>query len=90
MLTILLYLFHSRRPAGGSLRSREPGLTDSADFTGSLRRVRLYGLFRWRRRRGREFFSALSSFKKSCFRISNNLLEGVRVTGMLFAVRELG
>ncbi len=46
MLTILLYLFHSRRPAGGSLRSREPGLTDSADFAGSLRRVRLYGLFR--------------------------------------------
>ena len=58
MLTILLYLFHSRRPAGGSLRSREAGLTDSADFAGSLRRVRLYGLFRWRRPRWpRVFFS---------------------------------
>ena len=39
---------------------------------------------------GRKFFSALSSFKKSCFRISNNLLEGTLMVGMLFAVRELG
>ena len=32
MLTILLYLFHSRRPAGG-LRSRGRGFTDSTDLT---------------------------------------------------------
>ena len=33
MLTILLYLFHSRRPAGGGLRSRGRGFTDSTDLT---------------------------------------------------------
>ena len=72
MLTILLYLFHSRRPAGG-LRSRGRGFTDSTDLTDFTDFSVDDGL------RGREprVFSALSSFKKSCFRISNNLLQEI-------------
>ena len=90
MLTILLYLFHSRRSAGGSPRRRGTrayrlcGLRRESAEGPALRTFPLTTAPR------PQVFSALSSFKKSCFRISNNLLERALVTGILFVVRELG
>lgn len=83
MLTILLYLFHSRRPAEAHCGGGTGALP-------TLPTLRTFPLTTVSGAASREFFSALSSFKKSCFRISNNLLEGTLMAGMLFAVRELG